>query len=400
MRRIIVSFVGMFMLFACSPASVTPVSGTNQEPILPTSTISPSLLSNETVFPMPTSTKGGNVVVVCNNAPSDSLDINTAIENSAKGDEILISGQCMINQTIKLIGHRSYRGTSRSGTVLRQADGANLAALLVSDSFVENRDWATPVYVEHLMLDGNRENNSQAQTDGIILRSWLSVINDVYIANMSRDGLRLANKSADGTQDIWSGNGRLTNSYIENSGRHGVYVEVGVTDWNLTDNWIGYSGVDGLHLEDVAGWVIERNHIYGVPGTAIHAEHLFGTSISDNQIEHFGETTEEGTWYGIYATVQGQAVSTISNNRIFNISEKDRNPKSTYHYIALTVNYDVGMISVTGNVIRGANLPDEIGLSYSGGGSHKLIVTSFGNLIEDVKTKRVVDGNVILSDGY
>ena len=58
------------------------------------------------------------------------------------------------------------------------------------------------------------------------------------------------------------------------------------------------------------------------------------------------------------------------------------------------------MISVTGNVIRGANLPDEIGLSYSDGGSHKLIVTSFGNLIEDVKTKRVVDGNVILSDGY
>jgi hypothetical protein len=375
------------MLFACAPLPVTPVTD-----------------ADETSFPTPGPLKSGSIEVVCANSPSDASHINLAIANSAMGDEILISGQCMINQTIKLLGDRSYRGTSRSGTILKQTDGANLSALLVSDSFLENRDWATPVYVEHLMLDGNRANNQQAQTDGIILRSWLSVVNDVSIINMSRDGLRLANKSADGTKEIVAVNGRLTNSFIDNSGRHGVYVEFCITDWILSDNWIANSGVDGLHLECVPGWVIERNHIYGVPGNAIHAENLWGTSISDNLIEHFGETTQEGTWYGIYATVQGGAASTISNNRIHNLSEKDKNPASAYHYIAVTGNYDVkydeAMISVTGNTIDGNNFPNEIGLYYSDGGSHKLIVTSFGNLVEDVSTERVVDGIVSFSEGY
>jgi len=33
----------------------------------------------------------------------------------------------LINETIRLLGNRSYRGESRTGTVLKQADGANLA---------------------------------------------------------------------------------------------------------------------------------------------------------------------------------------------------------------------------------------------------------------------------------
>lgn len=345
----------------------------------------------------------GQINVKCQNSLSDAIAINSAIRSSTNGDEIIISGQCLINKTIKLLGDRSYRGTSRTGTVLKQADGVNLIALLATDTFLENREWTgAPVSIRHMTLDGNRAQNQQGRTTGLILRSWASVVEDLYITDMSRDGIRLANKSLNGTQLMTSQvNGRIAGSFINNSGRHGVYVESGVTDWNLLDNWIAFSGVDGLRLEDVAGWVIERNHIYGVPRHAIYANHLFGTSISDNYIEGFGETGQAGTWYGIYATVQGGAASTISDNRIFNfgINGPGKNPASNYYYLATTVNYETGILAVTGNTIRGMGFAHETGLRFTGG-NHQLVVTSANNAVVDVETPRFTDNSVTLSPGY
>ncbi|MFT3894523.1 MAG: right-handed parallel beta-helix repeat-containing protein [Anaerolineales bacterium] len=94
-----------------------------------------------------------------------------------------------------------------------------------------------------------------------------------------------------------------------------MYAEFHTTDWTLSDNWIASSGVDAVHLEDGAGWVIERNHIYGVPQNAIFVDHLYGASISDNLIEGFGGTEQAGEWYGIYATVQADTASIITGNR-------------------------------------------------------------------------------------
>jgi hypothetical protein len=393
---------GAIILSACS-APATPASGT----FTLTSTVAPRPAGISS--PMQQSSQGGQIAVLCQNTPSDASTINSAIGSSAIGDEIVISGQCLINQTIKLLGNRSYSGTSRTGTVLKQADGANLAALLASDSFLDNLEWTgSPVSVRHLKLDGNSANNTGAQTAGIIMRSWLSVVEDVYITDMSSDGLRLTNKSANGTGlKTTQVNGRISGNFIEKSGRYDIYVEDSqnaVTDWTLSDNWIGESGVDDIHLEDAAGWMIERNNIYRAHQNAIYADRVFGTSISDNYIGGFGETKQGGVWYGIYATVQGGAASTISGNRIFNhgINQNgNNNPGATYRYLGLTaVNYGVGLVSINGNTIRGTNSANEIGLYYSSGGSHPLIATSFGNIVEDVNTQRVIDGNVTLSQGY
>ncbi len=290
--------IAVFTLTACNQAkdSSSETDGAN----IPAQTPSampmqaPVLLPTPTVLP-PQEAKNGEIHVSCRNNLSDAAAINDAIQASAYGDEIIISGQCLINQSIVLLGDRSYRGTSTTGTVLKQADGANLEALLVSDSYAENQEWTgTPVSIRQMLLDGNSQMNPQAQTDGIILRSWLSVVEYVEITDMSQDGIKLAYKSANGT-DLKGGqvNGRISGNLIDRSGRYGIFVEFHVTDWNLIDNWIAYSGVDGLHMEDVSGWVIERNHIYGVPHTAIYADHMYATSISDNYIEGFGETDEE-----------------------------------------------------------------------------------------------------------
>ena len=343
------------------------------------------------------------ILVVGSNTLADAAAINAAIAGSPEGAEIVIRGPCLINQTIRLLGQRSYRGESRAGTVLKQADDANLSALVASDRYLDNDEYTgTPVAVRHLTLDGNRANNTRVQTAGLVLRSWLSVVEDVTISNMGGDGLRLTSRSANGTglknSEV---NGRISGNFIRDSGRYGVFIEDegnSVTDWTLSDNWIADSGVDGIHMDNAAGWVIERNHIYGVPHHAIHAHRLFATSICDNYIEGFGETTDPGTWCGIDAIVQGGAASTIANNRIFNFGG-EKEPGSIYRYLSVSVNYGKGMVIVTGNAIRGAGTPRGTGLYYTAADKLALTVASTGNAIEDVNTPRFIDARVSVSAG-
>lgn len=343
------------------------------------------------------------IIVVGTNTPADAAAINAAIAASPEGAEIIFRGRFLISQTVRLLGHRSYRGESRTGTVLSQADGANLGALAASAGYLDDAPWTgTPVAVRHLTLNGNRKSNPGAQTAGLVLRSWLSVVEDVCITSMGGDGLRLTSRSAKGVGLKNSQvNGRISGNFIENSGRHGVFIEDpgnSVTDWILSDNWIAGSGADGIHMDNAAGWVVERNHIYGVPHTAIYAHRLFGTSICDNYIEGFGETDEAGTWCGIEAIAQGGAASTIAHNRIFNFGG-EKQPASTYRYLAVSVKYGTGLVVVTGNALRGAGTPRGTGLYYTAGDNLALTVVSTGNGVENVHTPRTDGPRVTVSSG-
>jgi hypothetical protein len=343
------------------------------------------------------------IIVVGSNAATDADTINAAIAASPRGAEIVIRGPCLINKTIRLLDNRSYRGESRTGTLLKQADGANLVALMANAAFLDNGDYTgEPVEVRQLTLDGNQKHNAQAQTDGLILRSWLSVVEGVCITNMTGNGLRVTNRSADGTKLKNSQvNGRIAGNFIENSGGHGIYIEDtqnAVTDWILTDNWIASSGLDGIHLDNAAGWFIEHNHIYGVGHDAISANSLFATAICDNYIEDFGETKSPGTWCGIRATLNGGNGSTIAANRIFNVN-MNRRSQADFHYLDLAVNYGTGMVAVTGNVISGTGTPRETAQCFMAGDNRKLTVVSVGNLIEGVETHRLLGSHVTVSAG-
>lgn len=343
------------------------------------------------------------ILIVGTNTPADAAALNAAIAASPEGAEIVLRGAFLINQTIRLRSHRAYRGESRAGTVLKQADGAGLPALMASSVWLDNHEWTdAPMAVRHLTLDGNRKGNPGAKTAGLVLRAWLSVVEDLHIANMGSDGLRLTSLSANGTRlKNTQVNGRIASSFIENSGRHGIFVEDpgnSVTDWTLCDNWIASSGADGIHLDNAAGWMVARNHVYGVPHDAIYAHRLFATTISDNYLEGFGETDEAGTWCGIRATIQGDSVSTIANNRLFGFGG-EKQAKSEYRYLSLSVNYGAGQVVVTGNAIRGAGTPRSVGLHYQAAEPRGLTVVSVGNLVDGVQTPRVTLGRVTVSAG-
>lgn len=342
------------------------------------------------------------ITVVCQNNTNDATRINNAIAASAAGDKIVIAGPALINRTIKLLGNRSYNGTGRS-TVLKQAKGANLVALMASDSYLDNSQYTgDPVTVRHFTFKGNRANNRRA-TVGIILRSWLSDVEDVTIENFGGDGIRLTNLSANNTKLRNSQvNGRIVGNYVENCGGNGICVQDtgnSVTDWTLADNWVGNSGKNGILLENAAGWMVERNHIYGVPQDAISAHRLYGSTISDNYIEGFGEATNAGVWYGIYATLQGNVASVIANNRVFNFGGESRT-NSTYRYIGIAnVNYSTGVVSVVGNSIFGAGTSRGVGLYYNKGSGAGLTVASTGNAVVNVHTPRFIGPGVTNSPG-
>ncbi len=361
-----------------------------------------SLFSCEKKEVIESDNKSSPVYVTCNNNLSDANTINRAIASTSAGDEVVICGQCLINQVIKLLGNRAYSGESL-GTVLKQADDANLVALLASDSFLDNTDYTgTPVSIRQLTLDGNKAMNTRVVTAGIILRSWLSTVENMQIINMGGDGLRITSLSSNGTMlNNSQVNGTISGNFISGSNRYGIYVEDtqnSVTDWMLTNNWVANSGSDGIRLDNAAGWIITENHIYGVPNNAIYANRLFGTTISDNYIEGFGETTQSGIWSGIYGTVQGEAASTIDENRIFNFNLDTLNisQSSNLRYIYLTANYDTGLVSLTGNTIRGDGTIYETGLYFTSDPGTWLKVILTGNAIDNVRIKQFVDVNVII----
>jgi hypothetical protein len=329
-------------------------------------------------------------VITCKNNLRDSKEIARTLARSAPGDEIVFDGTCLVNETTPLLANRSYRGRSRTGTVIQQADGANLPAIFASDSYLDNSPTTgLATALRAMTIKANSAANPNA-ADAVVLRSWQTVVEDVQISDARRHGIRVTNLSANGTElTNTQVNGRIAGNQINRSGGSGVYVEDtgnSVTDWQLKDNYIAGTGADGIAMDNAAGWMITGNHVYSVDGaTALYANRLFGSSISDNYIENFTAT-------GVVARVQGGAASTIANNRIFKFDG------GSGTFLQVIGNYGDAKASVTGNTIRGEGAG--IGLDYQRGNASSLEVASTGNLVSDVTTERQVGEGVIVTTGY
>ncbi|NUT52305.1 MAG: right-handed parallel beta-helix repeat-containing protein [Saccharothrix sp.] len=328
------------------------------------------------------------VDLLCANDTGDDERINAALAGAASGGEVVVTGTCLIDGTIRLEGNRTLRGASRTSAVIQQAAGANLDAMLASDSYLDDVPWTgDPVAVRSLTLMAEGAANPGAH-DALVLRSWQSVVEDVVIRDATRHGIRVTNLSANGTALANTQvNGRIVGNHVHDSGGRGVHVEDtgnSVTDWQLLDNWVDGTGADGIGLDNAAGWVVRGNHVYHVGRVALWADRLFGSSISDNYVEDFVES-------GVRLSVQGEAASTVSGNRVFDSSG------GTGTFLEVRVNYGVGNLAVVGNTVRGNG--SGVGLDYQKGSGTGLVVTSTGNLVTDVTTPRRVGTGVTVTAG-
>lgn len=335
---------------------------------------------------VPDTARAARITSTCTGT-GDSARLQSAINASSSGDEIVISGTCVLTAPLSLRGNRTYRGDSRA-TTLTMANGVNLPALVATDGYLTNTSYTgEPVTIRDLTLDGNRGANPSAGST-LVIRSWLTTVENLTVQNSTGNGILVTNTSRGGTTISNSQvNGTIRNVFVTSSGANGIYIEDsggGVTDWNLLENWIADSGQSGIKTQNAAGWVIERNHVYGNGAAGIHANRLFATSISDNYIEDF--VTD-----GISVTVQGDAASAIAGNKLFQFKGT-----GTTFLAVNQVNYGSGQLVVTGNTVRGKGTGT--GLSYQRG-SYPLTVTSSGNNVSGVTTARLVGSGVVVNSG-
>ncbi len=348
--------------------------------------IASSLLAAGAYALVPEAAQAARITSTCTGS-GDSARLQTAINSSTSGDEIVISGTCLLTTPLSLKGNRTYRGDSRA-TTLKMANGVNLPALVATDGYLANTSYTgEPVTIRDLTLDGNRGANPSAGST-LVVRSWLTTVENLTVQNSTGNGILVTNTSRGGTAISNSQvNGTIRNVFVTSSGANGIYIEDsggGVTDWNLLENWIADSGQSGIKTQNAAGWVIERNHVYGNGAAGIHANRLFATSISDNYIEDFVSN-------GISVTVQGDAASTIAGNKVFQFKGT-----GTTFLVVNQVNYGSGQLVVTGNTVRGKGTGT--GLSYQRG-SYPLTVTSSGNNVSGVTTARLVGSGVVVNSG-
>jgi len=354
------------------------------------------------IFAITTAAFAAQVDVTCTGKTSDTAALNTAIGNSKFGDQIRIHGTCLVNGTIVLLGDRSYLGDSRTGTVIRQANGSNLPALLASDSWNADTTYTgDPIRIADLTLDGNSHSNSGTNT--LVIRSWLTVIEDLQVENAPGDGIQITNMSKNGVAlTTTQVNGRISNCFVTNSGGTGIHIvdtTNSVTDWDLLDSWVAYSGQSAIYMDNAAGWKIRGNHVYGIGQHALFANACYATSIDSNYIEEFGDSGGDSTWYGIACTVQGGAASVISGNRVFMLQKEPSSGRFVYIGVP-QVNYGTGELNVVGNTIRGAGQRADTGLEYQLNGGNGLEVVSSNNNVESVHTPRIVGVGVKLVTGY
>jgi Right handed beta helix region len=296
-------------------------------------------------------------------------------------------GRCLLTRGLTLLGDRTYTGESTTGTVLQQA--GSVSYILASSAYVNN---STTTGIPLSIRDLTVSCDGSGSTNGIVLLNWHVDVENVDVSGCGGSGIIDTNTNARGDAITnTSVNSRFENNFITNSGRYGFEVHDtrnSVTDGFLVDNQIASSGLDAIHLDNAAGWYISGNNVYGVGQNAISADRLYGTTISSNYIEDFGDEKTSGTWYGILGSVQGGPGSTILGNKIF--TGKPGAGGGKYICIGITqVNYGIGHLSVTGNVIVG-NRNGEIGIWVSGG-SNKLDVSTHGNQVSEV--------GAVLADG-
>jgi hypothetical protein len=261
--------------------------------------------------------------------------------------------------------------------------------MLASDTYLDNATFTgAPFTVRSLTLDGNRAANPTAR-DALVVRSWQTVVEDIEVVNSARHGIRVTSLSANGTAlTNTQVNGRVSGNHVSDAGGRGVFIEDpgnSVTDWQLYDNWIADSGSDAIAMDNAAGWVVRGNHVYGVGGIGLRADRMFGTTIADNYIEDFSVA-------GLRVSLQGDASSAISGNKIFQFSGA-----TASQFLETRVNYGTGNLSIVGNAIRGNG--SGVGLDLQKGSGTALVVTSTGNEVTNVTTSRRIGTGVTVTAG-
>lgn len=258
-------------------------------------------------------------------AATDTANLQAFLASLTDGDKALFGpGEWLINAGLQYPQNVYYEGTSSRtsvGTRIKQANGANLDALMASAvwySASATPTSATWVHWRNFVFDGNKTNQTAGLGYAFVTMNFQSTFEHLEMVSARGSGMHA-------TSETLAGNG-ITNTcneiYINRCqfrgcDGHGFELNEHSAASLLTDGWIqncisaGNAG-DGFRFDAMAGWVCHNNHGYGNAKNGIAAYRMFRTRLTNNYIESFGDSTSAGTYVGINAytgfTNTGQSI--------------------------------------------------------------------------------------------
>src|SRR5258708_9593976 len=179
-----------------------------------------------------------------NGVADDTRAIRAAFAAAPAGGTVWFPpGTYNVSKTLELRPGTTYRGSNPQSSVIRQADGANLVAVLADQNFLQNRRQTTSgVQIEDLGIDGNagpadRPHNRSGH--GLVLMTDRCLVRHVIVSNTPQAGIVLTDQNASRT--VVGNNAvenRIEDCTIIQPGSYGVWIVDTRSSGRQTDGYL------------------------------------------------------------------------------------------------------------------------------------------------------------------
>lgn len=347
-----------------------------------------------------------NYGAVLDGTTDDTAAIQAALNACPEGGAVVHpGGTAIISAPLVMKDRTCFRGEHFTGATIKLKNNSPAVRCLVTTEAWTSGQTFVGLYVkvQNLYLDGNIANNAGSTTDGIVTMNWKTSVEHVEVWNCGGNGIRLTNvNSAGGMLSNTNNENRIERCTVTGNRNHGIFIEDtgnALTDGFLIDNVSYGNWEDQIHINNAAGWLIAGNHTYNgssIGKNGLFLDKCFATRIVGNYIDGFGAATDTGTYYGMWAQVSGGTSrgTAISGNTI---TSNESVSGSTYRHLAITTPASaVANITLSGNIINGANGPLGVGLYAAAGSGGTLNIQDAGNRIFSMTTPLVTFSGVNL----
>jgi hypothetical protein len=235
----------------------------------------------------------------------------TAIENTsgATATVVISGGSVSLVQTGTSPTTLSTAGTG-DGTYTLNA--GYYIAVTYSGSPSPTWSWSSApssgITINGLVIDGSGITGS-GSGHGIVLASAACSIECCGVQNTPGSGIMYADANWTGGEIGSSATAqdenRVSKCTVYHPGIDGITVTNmfnKLTDGDCTENIIdfdfgGTTTSVCINLENAGDWRVDKNHVYACPGDGFHCYAAADGKITGNQVDNFGQSATEGTYY-------------------------------------------------------------------------------------------------------
>ena len=211
--------------------------------------------------------------------PNNAEDIQTKIDLASAnggGKVVIPGGTYILNEGIRITNDRIYIEGSGAGTIIKQADGANINYMF----YFGGSSYSS---ISNLYLDGNKANQGGGDGRGLYIYSSARFKADnLWIWDTYGQGIRMEGGSSSSSSHASQWN----NIMIYGTGGDSINLAGFAYDSQFNNVWIGYAGDDGVDIGS-GNQVFNNLHIWSSTNNGVKSRwnlHRFNNCY----IEHNG----------------------------------------------------------------------------------------------------------------